>query len=204
VTPKFVAITDRTAADAETTLERFALLGRLARPGSVVFQLRDLELESRERLSFGRAVQKVARETAQHFVVNDRADLAVLLEADGIHLGERGIETRDARRLLGEGAFISRACHEAERIPSVEADAVLLSPIFEARKGRPALGLEALGAARRALLGAERPRLFALGGVDECRARASLSAGADGVAVMGAVLGGGNLEGLLRALGILR
>ena len=91
MTPRLVAITDRHAASGEVTLERFGELGHLARPGSVVFQLRDLELGARERLAFGRALLNKARETGQLFVVNDRIDLAVLLGADGVHLGERSV-----------------------------------------------------------------------------------------------------------------
>jgi thiamine-phosphate pyrophosphorylase len=204
VTPRLVAISDRKTASAETTLARFAELGRLARPDSVVFQLRDLELPARERLSFGRAVRAVARDTAQRFVVNDRVDLALLLEADGVHLGEASIATNDARRLLGERALVSRACHDPLAFPTVEADLVLLSPIFEARKGRPALGLPALRAASVARAGSRRPGLFALGGIAASSAEACLEAGADGVAVIGAVLGQSNLEALVRALGIAR
>jgi thiamine-phosphate pyrophosphorylase len=202
--PGLVAISDRRSAPARATLERFLALGHGARPRSVVFQLRDLELPARERLAFGRELRAVARETGQLFVVNDRLDLALLLEADGVHLGEAGVETREARRLLGEAAFISRACHEPRSAMRLEADAVLLSPILEARKGRAALGLPALGVARRARAESDRPLLFALGGVDARGARACLEAGADGVAAIGAVLGEKGADELLRALGIAR
>lgn len=186
------------------TLERFAELGRLAKPASVVFQLRDLELPARERLAFGEAIVRVARASEQLFVVNDRIDLAVLLGADGVHLGEAGVPTADARQSLGEGTLVSRACHDPVLAATLDADVVLLSPILEARKGRPALGLGGLLEAHGRRSGrANPPLLFALGGVSAERASECLSAGADGVAVVGAVLLGQG-PGLVRALGIER
>jgi thiamine-phosphate pyrophosphorylase len=191
-------------ASAATTLERFGELGRLARPESVVFQLRDLELSARERLLFGRALLRVARETGQFFQVNDRIDLAHLLGADGVHLGESGIATEDARRLLGERAFVSRACHDPALVAKLDADALLLSPIFESKKALPLLGVGALEVARSALeRRAGSMALFALGGVSAERAAQCIAAGADGVAVITAVLSAEGDE-LVRALGILR
>jgi thiamine-phosphate pyrophosphorylase len=204
VTARLVAITDRNAASAEATLERFGELGHLARPGSVVFQLRDLELGARERLAFGRALLRTARETGQLFAVNDRMDLAVLLGADGVHLGEASVATDDARRLLGARAVVSRACHEPALVAKLDADMVLLSPIIDSKKGLEPLGMAGLKAARRTLQESARSTvLFALGGVSAERARECTTAGADGVAVVGAVLRGEGLA-LARALGIAR
>jgi thiamine-phosphate pyrophosphorylase len=203
--PRLIAITDRNVADSERTLARFGELGRLAQPGSVMFQLRDVERAARERLAFGRRLQRIAHETGQLLVVNDRIDIAVLLGADGVHLGETGIETADARSLLGPDAVVSRACHDLERLASLEADAILLSPIVEGRKGRPPLGLEALGLARRIL---DRrpcaPYLVALGGISAENARACRAAGADGIALIGGIFAGASLRELADAAGVGR
>ena len=204
MTPRLVVISDRRVAGAEQTLERFAELGRLARPGSVVFQLRDLELSTRERLSFGEAMLGHARATGQLLVVNDRIDLALLLGADGVHLGEAGIATDEARSLLGERAFVSRACHDPARVATLDADAVLLSPILEPRKGRAALGLAGVKEARRRMTSLSAGGLlFALGGVSAGGARDCVAAGADGVAVVGAALRGAGPD-LVRSLQIER
>ena len=204
MTPRLIAISDRRVASAEVTLERFFELGRLAQPGSVIFQLRDLELSTRERMSFGISMARMVRDVSQLFVVNERVDLGVLLGADGVHLGERSIETRDARSFLGPGAFISRACHEPDFVGHLAAEAVLLSPVAEPRKGRPALGIEGLRRARASIAeNAGRTLLYALGGVSVRHAAEYRTSGADGVAVVGAVLRGEGPE-LVRVLGIER
>jgi thiamine-phosphate pyrophosphorylase len=204
VTPRLVAITDRQAADAETTLARFAELGYAARPATVAFQLRDLELPARERLLFGRALLRIARAAGQWLIVNDRIDIAVILGAEGVHLGEAGIATADARRLLGRGGFVTRACHDPTRASEIDADALLLSPIFEAKKGLAPLGTAGVKLARRSLADARAPAaLLALGGVTSERASRCIAEGAAGVAVVGAVLRGEG-RALVRALGIQR
>ncbi|HEX6274676.1 MAG TPA: thiamine phosphate synthase [Polyangiaceae bacterium] len=203
--PTLIAITDRGVASAATTLERFAELGRLARPESVVFQLRDVALPARERLAFGRALLGIARETGQRLVINDRVDLAVLLGADGVHLGESAVSTGDARRLLGARALVTRACHDPSSAATLDADAVLLAPILQSTKALPTLGLEGLRRAR-ASIGAqpEGPALIALGGVGIGDIQACRDAGADGVAMIRGVLRDTKLPELVRAAGISR
>src|SRR6201999_3645794 len=116
----------------------------LARPGSVLVQLRDLELPVRERLALGERLLARCRLHGQWLSVNDRIDLAILLGADGVHLGEGGVEPRRARELMPE-AFISHACHDVTDVAVKESDAAVLSPIAAERKGRAPLGTDALG-----------------------------------------------------------
>lgn len=197
IAPRLIAITDTSVAPAASLVKRLESLCRRARPGSVLVQLRDPALSIRERRELGAALRAVTRELGQLFAVNDRLDLALLLEADGLHLGEHGVETRDARRLVGE-LWISRALHDPHA--AIDADAVLLSPVCAPRKGRPALGFEALRACRARL--GSGVRLYALGGVDAESARVCLEHGADGVAAIGAALDERSAGKLLEALGI--
>ena len=202
--PKLVIVTDVRVAGPELLLRRIAAVAKAARAGTVLVQLRDREVSVRERLALGRELRALAREHRQSFGVNDRADVAVLLEADWLHLGERSIRPADARAIVGPQARISRACHDPTLAAADGADAVVLSPILATRKGNPALGAEALGVARRAgaAEGGGAPRLYALGGIDERGARRCIDAGADGVAVIGAVVGRDDATPLLDALGI--
>ena len=215
IEPRLIAITDRSLATAAETLARFERLARAARPCSVLFQLRDHELSGRERLEFGRALRALCTAAEQWFQVNDRCDLALLLGADGVHLGERSVSAADARRLLGPGAFVSRACHDAERELEAGVDAWVLSPIFAERKGREPLGVQgvrrlvercrAVGEGHGAGGSGHTPAtVFGLGAISAENAGDCRDAGAEGVAAMGAVLGEAGAEPMLAALGILR
>ena len=206
--PRLIAITDRTVATADDTLARFERLAHAAAPASVILELRDRELSGRERLAFGRALKRIAVAAGQWLGVNDRLDLALLLEAESVHLGEGSVAESDARRLLGAERFLTRACHDPQRSLSPDVDAWVLSPIFAERKGNPPLGLGALGELhtrlRTALDAPARPGLYALGGVDATNASACVAAGATGVAVIGAALRGAEPLPLLRALDVVR
>jgi thiamine-phosphate diphosphorylase len=205
--PRLIAITDLSVADAATTLARFERVARYAAAGSVMFQLRDREHPIRERLTFGRELRALSDAHGQWLQVNDRLDLALLLDADAVHLGEGSVAAEDARSLMGD-RFVSRACHAPARGVDTAADAWLVSPIFEARKGRPALGVEVLGGlcmtGRTAAGTASGPAVYALGGVNAENAARCLAAGAAGVAVIGAVLCASDPRPLLAALRIDR
>ena len=194
--PRLIAITDARVASGEQLLERTARLLAAARPGAVLVQLRDRELPVRERLALGRALRELTRRYEQRLAVNDRIDLALLLEADALHLGEGSVLADDARRVWGQ-RFISRACHDPERATLNGADAVVLAPVLASRKGAPALGLEGLRAARRRV---GSGLLYALGGVDADGAPGCLEAGADGIAAIGAAFDGRDPTPLLRAV----
>lgn len=206
--PRLIAITDRRVASAEQTLARFERLARAARPRSVLFQLRDRELSARERLAFGKRLQALSVRAEQGFQVNDRLDLALLLGAEAVHLGESSVVAADARRLLGATCFLTSACHEPERAIDPSVDGWLVSPIAVERKGRPPLGWGVLGEIHERWLAAAGtgvpPVLYALGGIDAENARACLAAGATGVAVIGAALTTPDPLPLLRALDIAR
>lgn len=202
--PRLIVITDCESVLPAQLEARVAELAALSLPGTVMVQLRDRSLPVRERLALGRRLAELARAQGQYFAVNDALDLAQLLAADAVHLGEHSVATHDARALLGS-IWISRACHDPERAGAVDADAVLLSPVFEPRKGAPALGVaglqRAVSLARARGLSA---LVYALGGVTAERAEVALRAGADGVAAIGAALNGPTPRALLEALAIRR
>jgi thiamine-phosphate pyrophosphorylase len=188
--PRIVLITSTRDVPEAALIERIQRARALppeAR-GRLAVQLRDPELPSRELYHLGVRLRRATLAAGIRFLVNDRLDLARILQADGIHLGRRSVSIADARAFLGPRALVSVACHsvpEVVRAATDGADAALLSPIFASPgKGVP-LGLEALRAAREALAraGSNLP-VIALGGVDEATAAACFQAGAHGVAAI--------------------
>jgi thiamine monophosphate synthase len=199
--PRLIVFTDTTRVAAASMLERFGALANQAVMGSVLFILRDYTLPVRERWALGEHLAELAGLTRQWFGVAERADIARAFGCKAFHLPEGGLRAADARSYLGSEVWLSRGCHEPAAAVESELDALLLSPIFGARKGRPALGVAALSAARAAHPG---HAWFALGAVTAANAGVCVgAAGAAGVAVIGAALEA-DPEPLLAALGILR
>ena len=156
-------------------------------------QLRDPGLCTAELLAYGREARARTRALGASLIVNDRLDLALLLGADGVHLGRHSVAPVEVRRLLGSETWISMSAHclaDVEQAAALGVQAVLLSPIFSSPgKGAP-LGLRALKEARGLLPSDRRVALIALGGVTADEAPACLAAGADGVASIRADLTG--------------
>lgn len=174
MTPLLVAVTDATRA-LDEHLAAYEELSVLGTGLSVMVRLPgrdagDFVAWARAFIAAGHAVS-----------IAERLDVARALGVRSVHLGEASVDTRDARTLMGDGAWISRACH-APTAPDPDADAVLLSPIFASPgKGAP-LGLSAIAPA------AQRKPVIALGGVTASNAAACLASGAAGVAAIRACL----------------
>lgn len=200
--PRLIAVTNAEVVGDAATLARAHALCNGCKPGTVLIQLRDRGLPASRLASLGAGLSSCCRDAGQGFAVNDRLDLALLLGADAVHLGERSVTVADARRLLPD-AVVYAAAHDRARVLSSTAHAVVLAPVIAARKGAPALGLEAfaeISAELRARPGA--PLLYALGGVTAAHAAACLSAGAVGVAAQGAIWDDHAWQGLCSALEI--
>jgi thiamine-phosphate pyrophosphorylase len=207
--PRLIAIIDSERAPFDVWLARLEPLLAGARAGSVLVMLRDRQLPARERRQMGETLRRLTSAYAQPLCVNDRLDLAVLLDADAVHLPESGVSVDDAR---GFGAlharrwWVSCASHQPSDAAATRADALVLSPVVAPRKGRPALGLDGVRRARAALA-ARLPELgschlYALGGVTAADAPALLAAGARGVAALGVLLEPLGSAALARALAV--
>jgi thiamine-phosphate pyrophosphorylase len=207
--PRLIAITDLSVAPERELVRRLKRLAKLAEPGSVALLLRDHAASGFQRLRFGEALREGAWREQQQLWVADRLDLALLLGADVLHLGEGSVSARVARTMLGPAnrIRISRAWHTPTLSNEQElecVDALLLSPLLAPRKGRLALGVGALGVLGEQLRARHTasPQVYALGGVTSDNAASCLAAGATGVAAIGAALAEDPVA-LLSALGIL-
>jgi thiamine-phosphate pyrophosphorylase len=186
--PKFYPITD-TRLSGLSNVEQIA---RLRDGGARFIQLREKHLSPREFYDEAQAALDLARERDVRLIVNDRADIALALGADGLHLGQDDLDPAVARRLLGERFIIGYSTHtiaqaiEAARQP---VDYIALGPIFDTHTKEnpaPTVGLEALRRVRDSI--DPSVALVAIGGITRDNARATLDAGADSVALISALL----------------
>jgi thiamine-phosphate pyrophosphorylase len=124
-------------------------------------------------------------------IINDRADIALAVSADGVHLGQDDMPPDAARKLLGPNAIIGYSTHNIEQAiaaTKLPIDYLAIGPIFATTTKTdtaPVLGLDGLTAVRRAI--GTFP-LVAIGGITHANARQVIQAGADSVAVISAVL----------------
>lgn len=161
-------------------------------PREVVVMLRRPHASSRTLLAEGRALQS----TGHALVVSRRVDVALALDARGVHLPERGLDVADARALLGPSRWIGVSRHDRaglEAAAAAGADYATLSPFAPVPGKGPALGPERFAETRR---GVRIPAL-ALGGITKENAMLALASGADGFAVL---RGGGDLAALAALL----
>jgi thiamine-phosphate pyrophosphorylase len=156
-------------------------------------QVRERALDGAGLLAFAEDVAAAARRGARaggrevRLIVNRRADVALAIGADGVHLGFDAMDVAAARRVLGEDALVGVSTHSIEEVrAAADASYVHLAPVYAPLSKpatRPALGLANLEAATR-----EKVPVIAQGGVDASNAGAIRAAGAAGVAVTGAIL----------------
>ncbi len=193
---KLYAITDARL----TNLSHAAQVSELIAGGARLIQLRDKHSSPREFYEDAQKAVHIARAAGATLIINDRVDIALALGADGVHLGQDDLPPSSARRLVNEKAsgkkfIIGYSTHnEAQAIAAANflVDYIAVGPVFETTsKGNPdpAIGLEGVRRVRAAL-DAMRARvpLVAIGGIDMERAKEVLKAGANSVAVIGALL----------------
>ncbi|MCA1636016.1 MAG: thiamine phosphate synthase [Acidobacteria bacterium] len=186
--PKLYAITDARLSG----LSHGEQVARLCEGGASLIQLREKHLSPREFYREAVEALRVAREWGAQLVINDRVDIALAVGADGVHLGQDDLRPRAARALLGDNRIIGFSTHnlgQAAEAAQMRLTYVAFGPVFDtSSKERPAavVGLEGLRRARETV-GAKIP-LVAIGGITPENARAVLGAGADSLAVIGALL----------------
>ena len=152
------------------------------RGGVDIVQIREKELPDRELLAVLCELRALTRRLEVPLVVNDRPDLAVLAEADYVHLGQADLPVEAARRF---GLRVGQSTHRPEQLDASEADYLGVGPVFRTptKAGRPAVGLDYV---RYAARHARRP-WFAIGGIDESNVGDVVAAGAERIAVVRAI-----------------
>jgi thiamine-phosphate pyrophosphorylase len=180
-------ITDRKQLHAANL---FQVVEKALKGGVKAVQLREKDLSSQELYAAACEMRALTSRYGARLFINDRVDIALSADADGVHLGGESIPVAAARKLLASGKLVGVSCHDRERALKAEqdgADFITFGPIYhtpsKARYGEP-VGRLKLADVTRVL----RIPVFALGGVNLSNARELLASGAHGVALISALL----------------
>jgi len=191
--------------DAELSLGRShqEVIACAIRGGATVVQFREKkDICTREMIRTAQQLCYLCRSFKVPFIVNDRLDVALAVDADGIHIGQDDIPAPIARRLLGPDKLLGITAHTAdEALKAIEngADYIGASPVFatmtKTDAGRP-IGLEGLAEIAKACC----VPVVGISGINDSNAQDVIRAGAAGVAVVSAIVGAEDIEMAARKL----
>ncbi|NOU09836.1 MAG: thiamine phosphate synthase [Nitrospira sp.] len=168
--------------------------------GVPAIQLRERDLPTGELLPLAQEIHSLTAPRAVPLILNDRVDLVLALNLDGVHLRANSLPVSVVRRLIGPNRLIGISTHSVEDVQRANhdgADYIIFGPIFDTPSKRSfgaPLGLEVLAdVCRNSMV-----PIFAIGGITSERVRNVRRAGAHGVAVIGALLTSADISGAVR------
>jgi thiamine-phosphate pyrophosphorylase len=189
--------------DAYLTYDRIEETARaLIDGGAGILQLRGKGLSSAELLSAARSIRRFTKKAGVIFIVNDRVDIALLSDADGVHLGQDDMPVPAARKLLGREKIIGFSTHNvqealaAERLP---VDYISFGPLFKTGTKKDAEEPKGVPALTEVSSSVEIP-IVAIGGIGEERIGEVLRSGAKSVAMISDILSATDIKGKMKRL----
>jgi thiamine-phosphate pyrophosphorylase len=193
---RFYAMVDTAGGQEPIALARILLEG-----GARILQLRLKETSSRDFLAAARAIVALCHSSGALLIVNDRADIAKLAGADGVHVGQDDLPLADARAIVGAVAIVGVSTHDVAQARAAEAggaDYIGFGAIYSGglKNVRDAQGLDRLRAVRAAV----GLPIVAIGGITEATMPTVLAAGADAAAIITDVLRAPDMPAKVRAL----
>ena len=181
--PRLYAIVD---AERIGPVSPLAICRQLLDAGVRLIQYRDKKASSRDLYEACRQLQASVRQARGIFIVNDRVEVALSVDADGVHVGQGDLPVELARRILGKRKIIGTSTHSLKQLSEADetsADYLAFGPIFPTQSKEnpdPVVGLAGLREARKLT----RKPLVAIGGITLENASTVIAAGADSVAVI--------------------
>lgn len=184
-----------------------AIAAAAVRGGATLVQYRDKHAETGVFVATALAIGEALRPYRVPLLINDRADVALAANAEGVHIGQSDMMPKDARRILGPRAIIGltvKTERDAQRCPDHVVDYACIGGVFNTQtKDNPDLPIGLLGLAARVRVFKARGSALPLGaiaGINERNAGAVIAAGVDGIAVVTAITKAADPEGAARAL----
>jgi thiamine-phosphate pyrophosphorylase len=185
--PPLYAILDTACLPVPSQILEFAR--ELLESGVTMFQYRNKSGDAAQMLADVRALRRVLGQA--RLMMNDRADLCLAGECDGVHLGQDDLSVQGARRIVGEERWVGISTHNVDQVRMADGTAatyIAIGPVFTTGSKAnpdPVIGLEGVHAARVLT----RKPLVAIGGITRQNCRSVIEAGADSVAVISDLLG---------------
>lgn len=192
-------VTDRGLSRGRSTAE---VVAAAVRGGVTVVQIREKAADTRDFIEEALAVRRLLKARGIPMIVNDRIDVALAVSADGVHLGQKDMPIDMARKILGSERIIGISAESPADAVAAEkagADYLGVSPIYATptkSDTAAALGLEGLRQIRRAV----NLPLVGIGGLNAGNAAEAIRHGADGVAVVSAIVSADDPEKAAREL----
>ena len=185
--PKIYAVTNAEISGLSHVEQVEALIAG----GIKIIQLREKHLSPRDFFEAAKPAIKLAREYRVKMIINDRVDIAMALDADGVHLGQDDLSPEHARKILGPDAMIGFSTHSIEQAVAamhLPVDYLAVGPIFSTstkEKADPVIGTEVLRVIKQRI--APLP-LVAIGGINRGNILDVLTSGADSAAIIGGLV----------------
>jgi thiamine-phosphate pyrophosphorylase len=177
------------------------------RGGATLIQLRNKTGSTRELIEQARAIKQAIAGSGVPLLINDRVDVALVAEADGVHLGREDLDLRAARQLLGPKAIIGASVRSDKDVAALVPGAVdyaCIGGVFAtSSKDNPDPPIGLAGLSRLVRLVRERAPdipVGAIAGINQDNAADAIGAGADGIAVISAVTAAAEPEVAARTL----
>ena len=169
--------------------------------GADIIQLRDKDTSASEILKVGRVIRDLTHKKKIPFIINDRVDIAVALDVDGVHLGQDDLPIEAARSMMGSEKLIGLSTHSLPQALDAEkkgADYIGVGPIFSTptKPDYRAVGIDLIREVRDKI----KIPFVVIGGIDESNIDEVLAAGARRVAVVRAVCGAKDVSGAAKRL----
>jgi thiamine-phosphate pyrophosphorylase len=191
-----VLVTDSLCRHSLVGTVKEAILG-----GAQLIQLREKNIDDRTLLARARDVREVTRSAGALFIVNDRPDIARIVDADGVHLGQDDLPIQEARRILGPDALIGVSTHSIEQVRRAVlegADYLGVGPTFPSQT-KAFAAFAGLDFVKQAMAETSLPA-FAIGGIHGDNVAQVRAAGAQRIAVSHAVCAAGDPRGVAQKL----
>ncbi len=168
------------------------LAEKVLQGGARIIQLRvkpPAPLSHRKLLETAKVIRKLTRQHESSLIINDRADIALAAEADGLHLGQDDLPLSEARRILGENKVIGISTHsleEAERAWKEGADYLGFGPVFTTETKGESLSPRGAESLKQVVDAIDLP-IIAIGGINEKNIEEVIQAGATGAAIISSI-----------------